>query len=39
VMWRTELRGFNGDKPVFPQRAGGSSRSDVFVVTSLGLTF
>jgi hypothetical protein len=39
VMWRTELRGFNGDNPVFPQRAGGSSRSDVFVVTSLGLTF
>jgi hypothetical protein len=39
MLWRTELRGFQGEKAVFPQHAGGPSKSDVFVVTSLGLTF
>lgn len=39
VLWRTELRGFQGEKAVFPQHNGGPSKSDAFVVTSLGLTF
>ena len=39
VIWRTELRGYQGEKAVFPKRTGGPSRSDAFVVTSLGLTF
>ena len=39
VLWRTELRGFQGEKAVFPKRTGGPSKSDAFVVTSLGLTF
>jgi hypothetical protein len=39
VLWRTELRGFQGEKAIFPQHTGGSSKSDAFVVTSLGLTF
>ena len=39
VLWRTELRGFQGEKAVFPKRDGGPSKSDAFVVTSLGLTF
>ncbi|MES2178852.1 MAG: outer membrane beta-barrel protein [Gemmatimonadota bacterium] len=39
VLWRTELRGFQGENAVFPQHTGGPSKSDAFVVTSLGLTF
>ena len=39
VLWRTELRGFQGEKAVFPKRDSGPSKSDAFVVTSLGLTF
>lgn len=39
VLWRTELRGFQGEKAVFPKRTGGPSKSDAFVVTSLALTF
>ena len=39
VLWRTELRGFQGGAAVFPKGAGGPSRSDAFVVTSMGLTF
>ena len=39
VLWRSELRGFNGERAVFPKHDGGPSRSDAFVVTSLGLTF
>ena len=39
VLWRTELRGFQGESAVFPKRTGGPSKSDAFVVTSLGLTF
>ena len=39
VLWRTELRGFQGEKAVFPTRSGAPSKSDAFVVTSLGLTF
>ncbi len=38
VLWRTELRGFRGNR-VFPERSAGRSRSDAFVVTSLALTF
>ena len=39
VLWRTELRGYQGDNAVFPKRSGGLSRSDALIVTSLGLTF
>ena len=39
VLWRSELRGFQGEKAVFPKRNGGPSKSDAFIVTSLGLTF
>ena len=39
VLWRSELRGFNGERAVFPKHDGGPSKSDAFVVTSLGLTF
>ncbi|MEO8333705.1 MAG: porin [bacterium] len=39
VLWRTELRGFHGEHAVFPQHDASRSKSDVFVVTSLGMTF
>ena len=39
VTWRTELRGLRGANAVFPKRAGSTSTSDAFVVTSLGLSF
>ena len=39
VLWRTELRGFQGETAVFPTRSGAPSKRDAFVVTSLGLTF
>ena len=38
-LWRTELRGFQGEKSVWPTHSGGTSKSDAVVVTSLGLTF
>ncbi|MEO5815551.1 MAG: porin [Gemmatimonadaceae bacterium] len=38
VLWRTEFRGYQGDR-VFPEGSDGRSRSDAFVVTSLALTF
>ncbi len=39
VLWRTEFRGFQGEKAVFPRHTGGPSKTGAFVVTSLGLTF
>ncbi|MEP6729399.1 MAG: porin [bacterium] len=39
VVWRSELRGYQGQHAVFPMNAGGFSKNDAFVVTSLGLTF
>ena len=39
VLWRTELRGFQGEKAVFPKRSAGPSKRNAFVVTSLALTF
>ena len=39
LSWRSELRGFRGEKAVFPKRAGSGSRSDALAVTSLALTF
>jgi hypothetical protein len=39
VLWRSEVRGFQGAHPVFPKRSGGPSRDDAFVVSSLALTF
>lgn len=39
VAWRSELRELHGDNAVFPTRVSGWSRRDVFIVTSLGLTF
>jgi hypothetical protein len=39
VLWRTEVRAFRSDAPVWPtHRSGDYSRSDGFVVTSLALT-
>ena len=38
--WRTELRGFQNDRPVFPDGARTTlSKRDAFAVTSLALTF
>jgi hypothetical protein len=39
VLWRTEVRGYQGEQAVFPKRGSGASKNDAFVVTSLGLTF
>lgn len=40
-LWRTELRGFSNEEPVFPGADGGGRRSSssVFLVTSFGLVF
>lgn len=39
VLWRTEVRAFRSDDPVWPtHRPGEYSRTDGFVVTSLALT-
>lgn len=39
-MWRTELRGFQNDKPVFPDGSRAVlSKRDAVLVTSLALTF
>ena len=40
LMWRSEVRGFSTDKPIFPDAARPVPRkSDVFVVSSLSLAF
>jgi hypothetical protein len=39
VLWRSELRGYQGEHAVFPLGRAGLSKNDAFVVTSLGLTF
>ena len=39
VVWRTELRGYQGETAVFPRSSSSLSRNDAFVVTSLSLTF
>ncbi|MEO8946487.1 MAG: porin [Gemmatimonadaceae bacterium] len=42
LMWRTELRGFSGPGPMFPDPAtslSSLSKRDGFVVTSVGMTF
>jgi putative OmpL-like beta-barrel porin-2 len=38
VVWRTELRGFRGDRALFPQRAGGLGPNSGFLVTSFALS-
>ena len=38
VLWRTELRGFRGDRPLYPNRAGGLDQTFGFFVTSLALS-
>jgi hypothetical protein len=38
LLWRTELRGFRGDGPLYPDRDGGVSRHAGVAVTSLALT-
>lgn len=39
MLWRTEIRGLQGARAVFPTRDGRSAKSDAFVVSSLALTF
>ncbi|HEV2671714.1 MAG TPA: outer membrane beta-barrel protein, partial [Gemmatimonadales bacterium] len=40
VLWRSEMRGFFAQDPIFPEHAsGGFSKRDGFLVTSLALTF
>ena len=39
LLWRSELRGFEGEHAVFPKRDGAPSNGDAFVVSSLALTF
>jgi hypothetical protein len=39
TLWRTEIRGCQGESPVFPKRDSVPSRRDSFVVTSLALAF
>lgn len=39
VAWRSELKGLLGDGAVFPKRTGSRSTSELFVVTSLALSF
>lgn len=39
LLWRSELRGFQGDRAVFPKRDSSPSRGNGFVVSSLALTF
>jgi hypothetical protein len=38
-LWRTEVRGFRGDGPLYPERDGGYSRHAGHAVTSLAVTF
>ena len=38
VLWRTELRGFRGDGPIYPDAGEPPRRDGGFVVTSLALT-
>ena len=40
VLWRSELRGFRSQEPVWPlNTVGQSSRDNVFFVSSLAITF
>jgi hypothetical protein len=39
VLWRTELRGYQNQTAVFPKRDSGPSKDDLFIVTSMALTF
>lgn len=39
VLWRSELRGFQGTHAVFPTGRTGVSKNDAFIVTSLALSF
>ncbi|HUX33523.1 MAG TPA: outer membrane beta-barrel protein [Gemmatimonadaceae bacterium] len=38
-MWRTEVRGFQADAPLFPNGNRAPRKTDVFVVSSFSLTF
>ena len=38
VLWRTEVRGFRGDRPLYPNHAGGLDQTNAFMVTSLALS-
>ena len=38
ALWRTELRGFRGDRPLYPNDVGGLDQATGFLVTSLALT-
>jgi hypothetical protein len=38
ALWRTELRGFRGDRPLYPNHAGGLDQTSGFFVTSLALS-
>lgn len=39
LLWRNEVRGFQGAHAVFPKQDDGPSRDDAFAVSSLALTF
>ena len=39
VLWRSELRGYQGEGAVFPMNRARFSKNDAFIVTSLGLSF
>lgn len=40
LLWRSELRGFMNDRPIFPNGvAGVPSKRDAFITSSLALTF
>ena len=39
LLWRSEVRGFEGEHAVFPKRDSATSNGDAFVVSSLALTF
>jgi hypothetical protein len=40
LLWRTELRGYRSDAAIWPQHEiGGFKKDDLFVVTSLALSF
>ena len=39
ALWRTELRGFQGDDALWPDSGGPLKKSGGFVVTSLALSF
>ena len=39
IMWRTEVRGFRADAPLFPNGRLAPRKTDAFVVSSLSLAF